>query len=70
MRGTTEADTAWLPTGEAAEVVSEELEWGVADHDPNSDEVVAIEVWSASSRLPAEVPAKLPGPKGSSGAVA
>lgn len=65
-----EADIAWLPTGSSDEVVSEEVEWGLIDHDAESDAVVAIEIWSASKRLPPEVSASLPGPAGSSGAAA
>ena len=36
-----EADIAWLPTGDSADVVSEEVEWGLVDHDSATDEVVA-----------------------------
>jgi uncharacterized protein YuzE len=57
-----DADIAWLPTGESADVVSEEVGWGLIDHDSTTDEVVTIEVWSASKRLPAEVLATLPAP--------
>jgi len=39
-----EADIAWLPTGRSAEVVSEEKEWGLVDHDAASNDVVAIEI--------------------------
>ena len=65
-----EADIAWLPTGDSANVVSEEVEWGLVDHDSTTDEVVAIEVWSASKRLPAEVLAALPAPASAHGAAA
>jgi uncharacterized protein YuzE len=65
-----EADIAWLPTGESEDAVSEELEWGLVDHDSATDEVVAIEVWSASKRLPAEVLAALPAPASTQGAAA
>jgi uncharacterized protein YuzE len=65
-----DADIAWLPTGSSAEVVSEEVEWGLIDHDAASNEVVAIEIWSASKRLPTEVLATLPEPAGTSGAAA
>ena len=65
-----EADIAWLPTGEAEDVVSEEVDWGLIDHDANSDEVVAIEVWSASKRLPKELLATLPAPAHAHGAAA
>lgn len=65
-----EADIAWLPTGDSANVVSKEVEWGLVDHDSTTDEVVAIEVWSASKRLPAEVLAALPAPASAHGAAA
>jgi uncharacterized protein YuzE len=65
-----EADIAWLPTGTSTEVVSEETEWGLIDHDASSDAVVAIEIWSASERLPVELLAKMPSPAGSDGAAA
>jgi uncharacterized protein YuzE len=65
-----EADIAWLPTGESEDAVSEELEWGLVDHDSATDEVVAIEVWCASKRLPAEVLAALPAPASTQGAAA
>lgn len=58
-----EADIAWVPTGEAADVVSEEVEWGLIDHDASSDEIVAIEIWSASKRLPSDLLERLPSPR-------
>jgi uncharacterized protein YuzE len=57
-----EADIAWLPTGLSSQVVSEETEWGLVDHDATTDAVVAIEVWSASEVLPKALLARLPGP--------
>ena len=65
-----DADIAWLPTGDSGDVVSEEVEWGLIDHDAATDEVVAVEVWSASKRLPAEVLATLPAPASTHGAAA
>jgi uncharacterized protein YuzE len=65
-----EADIAWLPTGSASAVVSEEVEWGLIDHDADSDEVVAVEIWSASKRLPPEVLSQLPAPTDRRGAAA
>jgi uncharacterized protein YuzE len=65
-----EADIAWLPTGRSEDIVSEEVEWGLIDHDSDTDEVVAIEIWSASKRLPLELLATLPAPSGKRGAVA
>jgi len=64
------ADIAWLPTGSSDDVVSEEVDWGLIDHDSGTDEVVAIEVWSASKRLPAELLATLPAPASTHGAAA
>jgi len=57
-----EADIAWLPTGDSDDVVSEEVGWGLIDHDSTTDEVVAVEVWSAGRRFPAEILAALPAP--------
>ena len=65
-----DADIAWLPTGDAADVVSEEVEWGLIDHDSGTDAVVAVEVWSASKRLPAGLLATLPAPASTHGAAA
>lgn len=65
-----DADIAWLPTGDSEDVVSEEVEWGLIDHDSGTDEVVAIEVWSASKRLPAELLATLPAPANTHGVAA
>jgi len=57
-----EADIAWLPTGASDQVVSEEVEWGLIDHDAATDEVVAVEIWAASERLPKAVLDALPRP--------
>lgn len=65
-----DADIAWLPTGDSEDVVSEEVDWGLLDHDAGTDEVVGIEVWSASKRLPAELLATLPTPASAHGAAA
>jgi uncharacterized protein YuzE len=56
------ADIAWLPTGSAETVVSEEVEWGLIDHDAVTDEVVAVEIWDASKRLPRDLLDVLPAP--------
>ncbi len=58
-----DADIAWLPTGKAKRVVSERVEWGLIDHDEETDEVVALEIWAASKRLPEAVLAVLPRPR-------
>jgi uncharacterized protein YuzE len=60
-----DADIVWLPTGESCDVVSERVDWGLVDHDSTTDEVVGVEVWSASKRLAPEVLAALPAPLGS-----
>ncbi len=65
-----ESDIAWFPTGDSNEVVSEEVEWGLVDHDSATDRIVAVEVWSASKRLPPEVLAMLPAPTSARGAAA
>lgn len=57
-----EADIAWLPTGESHSVVSEKVEWGLIDHDEVTDEVVGLEIWAASKRLPKAVLDALPSP--------
>ncbi|MHB1810393.1 MAG: DUF2283 domain-containing protein [Solirubrobacteraceae bacterium] len=57
-----DADVAWLPTGHSERVVSEEVEWGLIDHDAASDEVVALEIWKASERLPQAILDTLPAP--------
>ena len=44
-----EADIAWLPTGDAERVVSEQVEWGLIDHDEDTDEIVAVELRPAAS---------------------
>jgi uncharacterized protein YuzE len=57
-----EADIAWLPTGNSDRAVSEEVEWGLIDHDAATDEVVAVEIWAASKRMPQEILNALPRP--------
>ncbi len=65
-----EADIAWLPTGNSDRVVSEEVEWGLIDHDATTDAVVAVEIWAASKRLPQAVLDALPRPGKHHGVVA
>lgn len=65
-----DADIAWLPTGASKNVVSEEVEWGLIDHDADTDEVVAVEIWAASKRLPKSVLDALPAPGRDHGGVA
>ena len=57
-----EADIAWLPTGYSEDVLSEQVDWGLIDHDASTDEVVALEVWDASTRLPRTLLDALPAP--------
>jgi uncharacterized protein YuzE len=60
-----QADIAWLPTRSSKSVVSEEVGWGLIDHDEETDEVVAFEIWAASRRLPRTLLDALPGPRNS-----
>ena len=57
-----EADVAWFPTGESDDVVSERVPGGVRDYDRTTRTLVAIEVWDASTRLPANLLDALPAP--------
>lgn len=65
-----EADIAWLPTGDSERVVSEEVKWGLIDHDAKTDEIVAVEIWDASKRLPRDILDALPPPRKAHGAAA
>lgn len=57
-----DADIAWFPTGESDDVVSERVPGGLRDYDRTSHKLVAIEVWDASTRLPASILEALPAP--------
>lgn len=57
-----DADIAWLPTARSARVASEEVGWGLIDHDAATDEIVAVEIWKASERLPQAILDALPAP--------
>jgi uncharacterized protein YuzE len=57
-----EADIVWIPTGESDDVVNEEMEWGLLDHDARSQEVVGVELWRASTHFPADLLMNLPDP--------
>jgi uncharacterized protein YuzE len=58
-----EADIAWLPTGESEDVVSERVPGGLRDYDRETRQLVAIEVWEASTRLPRTLLEALPEPQ-------
>jgi uncharacterized protein YuzE len=62
-----DADIAWFPTGESDDVVSERAPDGLRDFDRTSRGLVAIEVWEASTRLPATILEALPAPDVASG---
>lgn len=57
-----DADIAWFPTGESDDVVSERVPGGLRDYDRTTHQLVAIEVWDASTRLPASILEALPAP--------
>lgn len=63
-----DADIAWFPTGESVDVISERVPGGLRDIDRVSREVVAVEVWDASTRLPATLLESLPAPTATSAA--
>jgi uncharacterized protein YuzE len=56
------ADIAWFPTGESDDVVSERVPGGLREYDRMTHELVAIEVWDASTRLPRTLLEALPSP--------
>lgn len=58
-----DADIAWFPTGESDDVVSERVPGGLRDYDRATHRLVAIEVWEASTRLPADLLEALPAPE-------
>ena len=58
----TDADIAWFPTGESDDVVSERVPGGLREYDRTTRELVAIEVWDASTRLPRTPLEALPAP--------
>jgi uncharacterized protein YuzE len=57
-----EADIAWIPTAPTESVTSEETPWGLVDHDKETGEVTALEIWQASKVLPTEMLERLPSP--------
>jgi len=62
-----DADIAWFPAGESDDVVSERTADGLRDYDRTSRQLVAIEVWDASTRLPPSILQALPAPGVSNG---
>lgn len=58
-----DADIAWFPTGDSDDVVSEQAPGGLLDYDRRSNELVGIEVWDASTRLPTILLDALPTPR-------
>jgi uncharacterized protein YuzE len=58
-----DADIAWFPTGESNDVVSERVPGGLRDYERTTHRLVVIEVWDASTRLPANLLDALPAPK-------
>lgn len=65
-----EADIVWFPTGESDDVVSERVPGGLRDYGRKSHRLVAVEVWSATTRLPASLLDALPAPTPAHGAAA
>lgn len=57
-----EADIVWFPTGQSNDVVTEEVADGLRDYDRLTRELVAIEIWQASTRLPGSLLEALPRP--------
>lgn len=64
------ADIAWFPTAESDDVISERASDGLWDYDRATHKLVAIEVWDASTRLPASILEALPAPSAAQGAAA
>lgn len=50
-----DADIAWLPTGESDDAVSKRVPGGLHNHDRATGQLVGIEVWDASTRLPKSI---------------
>ncbi len=65
-----DADIAWLRFEgyDGATVVSEEIETGLRDVDPQTGRVVGLEYWHASHTLPRELLAMLPPPSAATAA--
>lgn len=65
-----DADIAWFPTGESQDVVSERVPGGLCDYDRETRQLVAIEIWDASTRLPRTLLEALPEPSAPQSAAA
>jgi uncharacterized protein YuzE len=65
-----DADIAWFPTGESTDVVSERVPGGLRDYDRTTHQLVALEIWDASTRLPRTLLEALPAPAASHSAAA
>jgi uncharacterized protein YuzE len=61
-----EVDIAWIRFEgyDGRTAVSTQEEWGLEERDRTSGDVVALELWRASTRLPSELLALLPAPGG------
>ena len=59
------ADIAWIRFEgyDGRTAVSEEKPWGLEERDPDTGELVAIEIWQASDHLPAALLSLLPAPR-------
>jgi uncharacterized protein YuzE len=64
-----DVDIAWIRFDgyEGTIARSAERPWGLEERDPQSGEIVALEMWRASERLPAEFLSLLPGPRTGAG---
>jgi uncharacterized protein YuzE len=58
------ADIAWIRTGESHDAFSERVRDGRRYYDRRTYNLVAIEVWDASTRLPGALLGILPPPDG------
>ena len=60
-----DADIAWVrfESYDGSSAVAEEMPWGLREVDKSSGEVVALEFWQASERLPADLLKLLPPPQ-------
>lgn len=61
-----EDDIAFLELAEfdGARAYGEDYDWGLIVRERETDQVIGLEIWRASERLPGELLAALPEPKG------